>query len=236
MSSTTDPSWNRFRRRVGVTGLAAVPLLFAPTIALSTLGEPQFEGTADEVVTFLATIRNTSWAEAAMVLQSAAVLVLLWWAVTFTHVMRREEGEPSWRSTAALASIVVFTGGIVLQPSWATAAQLEDLDPGLALFAFDAGNIGFANAWLALGSFAAASGWVIVHTRMLSPALGWMAVASAAGFLTARFVWTSGFWFAPYALFWIWVVAVCIALLRGRATSSMTTPAEVGATSPIPQD
>lgn len=222
MTSTPDLAWERLRRGTAVTGLVVVPLLFAPTIAISTLGEPQFDATEEQAAAFLATVGLTSWAQTASVVQAVAAVGLLWWAVSLTQLMRRAEGEPPWRSTVALASAVVFAGSVVLEPHWETAAQIDGLDPGLALFAFDAGNIAFADAWLALGSFALASGWVMVRTRMLPPALGWLAVASGVGFVGARLVWTSTAWLVPYALFWIWVIAVCIRLLRRPAPRSVT--------------
>jgi hypothetical protein len=47
-----------------------------------------------------------------------------------------------------------------------------DLDPGLAHFAFDMGNVGFANAWVSMGSFAAFGGWAVLTTGVFRPA-GW---------------------------------------------------------------
>ena len=230
MSTNPDLAWERLRRGTAVTGLMVVPLLFAPTIAISTLGEPPFDATEDQAVAFLATSANTSWAQTAMVVQSVAALGLLWWAVALTQLMRRAEGEPPWRSTVALASVVIFTAYVVLESHWQTAVQLDDLDPGLALFAFDAGNIGFADSWLALASFAVASGWVIVRTRMLPPTLGWLALVSGVGFVAARLDWTSWVWFLPYALFWTWVIAVCVTLLRRPTSSTVTTPSSLTST------
>lgn len=223
MSDTPELACRRLRRGTAVTGLVSVPLLFAPIVAISTLGEPPFEASSDEVMTFLGNVSASSWSEITIVLQSVAALVWLWWAVGLVHLMRRAEGEPSWGSTAALASVIIFVAYVLLDSHWQTAAQLDDIDPQLALFAFDAGNIGFADAWLALGSFAAAGGWVIVSTRMVSPALGWLAIVSAAGFVAARLVWTSSLWLVPYALFWAWVIAVNVALLRGSAGPSPTS-------------
>lgn len=230
MSTNPDLAWERLRRGTAVAGLVLVPLLFAPTIAISTLGEPPFDATKDQAVAFLATSATTSWAQTAMVVQSVAAVGLLWWAVALTQLMRRAEGEPPWRSTVALASIIIFTGYVVLESHWQTAVQLDELDPGLALFAFDAGNIGFADSWLALGSFAVAGGWVIVRTRMLPSTLGWLAIASGVGFVLARFVWTSWVWLLPYALFWIWVIAVCVRLLRRPTARTVTRGSAVRST------
>jgi hypothetical protein len=41
-------------------------------------------------------------------------------------------------------------------------------------------------------------------------------VASGVGLALSRFVWTTNAWLLAYALFWIWVIAVCIRLLMGR--------------------
>lgn len=68
---------------------------------------------------------------------------------------------------------------LVLDVSWSAAVnRAADIDPGPAAYAFDAGNRGFANVWIAMGSFAIAAGWVIVLTRVLHPALGWWAVVA----------------------------------------------------------
>lgn len=231
MSTHHDPAaWDRLARGTGVTGLLTIPLVFVPTIALSTLGEPPLDARADETVAFLTNLAESSWAPVASVAQSVAVLVLLWWAAAFTHVMRRAEGEPSWRSTAALASIVILAGHVVLESSFQAAVHLRDPEPELALFAFESGNLGFANSWLALGSFAVACGWVIISTRMLAPGLGWLAVVSGAGFVVARIFWTSSLWLLPYAAFWIWVVAVSVSLLRRSRVRA--TPAATPVTAP----
>lgn len=85
--------------------------------------------------------------------------------------------------------------------SWngdAAAFRADDLEPQIARFAFDAGNVGFANAWVALGSFAICCGWVIASTRFLPRWLGWLAVASGVGLILSRAVWTSSTWLLPY--------------------------------------
>ncbi|MGW5239279.1 hypothetical protein ACWEOW_10140 [Monashia sp. NPDC004114] len=218
--ATSEQSWNRLTRTLGVLGLVTVPLLFAPTIAISTLGEPDFSGPPGDVTAFLDAVSQTSWAPAATALQILGSLALLWWAVGFAVLLRRHEGEPAWRSTVALASIVIFAAYVVLEPFWAAASARGSVSRELAVFAFDAGNIGFANSWLALGSFAVACGWVVLSARALPRWLGWLAVASGVGFVLARLDWTSGAWFLPYAAFWVWVVAVCVVLLRRGASET----------------
>jgi uncharacterized membrane protein len=50
-------------------------------------------------------------------------------------------------------------------------------------------------------------------------------VVSGVGLALSRFVWTTDVWLLPYALFWIWVVAVCIRLLRGVPSAAIVESA-----------
>jgi hypothetical protein len=92
-------------------------------------------------------------------------------------------------------------------------------------FAFDLGNLGFANIWLAMGSFAVCCGWVVLSTRILGRWLGWWAIVAGVGLILVRFAWSGEIWFAPYALFWLWVIIVCIQLIRLK----IALPEEVAA-------
>jgi hypothetical protein len=103
--------------------------------------------------------------------------------------------------------------------SWNAASfGAADIDPAVASFAFDSGNLGFANIWLAMASFAACCGWVVLSTRVVGRWLGWWAIASGLGLGVSRFFWSSAIWYLPYAAFWIWVIVLCIQLIRQRAT------------------
>jgi hypothetical protein len=96
----------------------------------------------------------------------------------------------------------------------AAAFGAADLDLAVASYAFDVSSLGFANIWLAIGSFAACSGWVVLSTRVVGRWLGWWGIASGLGLVVARFFWTSEFWLLPYAAFWIWMIIMCIQLVR----------------------
>ena len=68
---------------------------------------------------------------------------------------------------------------LLLDVSWEAASYgATDLDPAVASFAFDLGNLGFANIWLAMGSFAVCCGWVVLSTRILRRWLGWWAIVA----------------------------------------------------------
>jgi hypothetical protein len=44
--------WGRLVRRTGIIGLITVGMLFAPIVAMSTLGEPSFTATAEQTRAF----------------------------------------------------------------------------------------------------------------------------------------------------------------------------------------
>jgi hypothetical protein len=89
-------------------------------------------------------------------------------------------------------------------------------DPAVASFAFDVGNLGFANTWLATGSFAVCCAWVVLSTRVVGRWLGWWAFVAGIGLILVRFTWLGDIWIAAYALFWLWVIIVCIQLIRRK--------------------
>ena len=217
-TSSADP-WARLSRVTGGLGLAAFVLTFTPIIAVSTLGEPPFTATTEQAYAFLSRT-GAGWAEVAAALVVLAALTLVWFVAGLSLLLARAEGSPPWRAVAGLISGVLLPAYMVLDVSWDAAGhRAADIEPGLAAYAFDVGNLGFANAWVAMGSFAVASGWIVLGTRVLGRWLGWLALVAGVGLVLARFVWTSQLWLAPYFLFWIWVIIVSVQLIRGRVRS-----------------
>ena len=210
-----DP-WARLSRATGIVGLATLVLVFTPIVAISTLGEPSFTATTEEAHAFLVNA-SASWARLATAGLTVAAIGLVWFVVGLSLLFARAEGSPPWRSAGALVAGVLLPAHLLLDASWGAAAYRgSETEPGLARYAFDVGNLGFANAWVAMGSFAVACGWVVLLTRVFGRWLGWWAVVAGVGLVFARFAWTSEFWIAPYFLFWIWVIVVSVQLLRGR--------------------
>jgi hypothetical protein len=159
-----DP-WSTLARTTGVAAIAAIVLLFGPIIAISTAGEPPFDATQEEAAAFF---RNAAvgWVHAAEATASIGMLAFLWFVVGLATLLRRVEGEPAWRSTVALVSGTLVAAYGALDASWDAAANRgTELDPAVALYAFDVGNLGFANAWLAMASFAVAVGWILLDSR-----------------------------------------------------------------------
>jgi hypothetical protein len=207
-------------------------LIFAPVIAMSSLGEPNADATREEAAAFFRNTAESSWADAAGTVALLGVIVLTCFIVGLCLILRRAEGAPPWRSTTALVLGAVFVSYLFTDASWDAAGNRgADLDPGLAHYAFDLGNMGFANALVCMGSFAAFGGWAVLTTGVFRRWLGWLMTASGVGLVLTRFTWPTIAWLAPYSLFWIWVIAVCIQLLRHQHVDPEPLPRPSGGNS-----
>ena len=206
-------------RTSGWAGLVGAVLVFGAIIPLGSLGEPPLEATTKEAAEFIRNAAEADWVQPVQAVGALGMIALLWFLVGLAVLLRRAEGgDPPWRSTVALASAVLLPAYYLVNASWASAAHRGlELDPVVAAYAFDVGNIGFANTWLALGSFAGASGWVMLTSRAWPRWLGRWGVAAGAGMVLARFVWTiESAWVLLYFLFWAWLLTVAVRLVMGR--------------------
>ena len=211
-------SWIRVSRAIGWAGLVGTVLLFAAIIPLGSLGEPPLEATTSDAAAFVRNAAEADWVQPMEAVGALGIIGLMWFLVGVALLLRRAEGDPAWRSTVALASAVLLPAYYLVNASWASAAHRgHELDAAVAAYAFDVGNIGFANTWLALGSFAGASGWVMLTSRAWPRWLGRWGVAAGVGMVLARFVWTiESAWVLLYFLFWAWLLTVAVRLVMGR--------------------
>ena len=200
-------------RTTGIIGIAFLVLLFGPIIALASAGEPALEASAAEAVNYFRNLEAT-WAQLTMAASTLGMIGSLWFFVAFGFLLRRAEGDPPWRSAIATLSGALLAAYGLVGASW-EAASLHGgrITLEVADFAYAFGNVGFANVWIALASFAVCSGWVILSTRVLERWMGWWIVVAGLALVVARFVWTTAFWGVGYSLFWLWVLVVCIRLI-----------------------
>jgi hypothetical protein len=214
--STTAPTsdtvaWRRLRRVTAVAGLGSVILLFVALVG--THAEPPFNAPADEFLTHYRA-PNTVASDLRSFVFTVALVTFAWFVVALAILLRRAEGEPPWRSSIAAVSGVLFLSLVLSGNEVAATFRADDLDPQIARYAFDESQAAFANARVALGSFAACCGWVIVSTRFLPRWLGWLAIASGVGLALGRISWSNYMWLLPYLMFWLWVLALSGLLLR----------------------
>ena len=219
MSSMTAPietssdRWTRMIRSTGVVGLVTFVVLFTGLIAGSP-GEPTFLASPEEALAFYLNT-TAGWVQAAMAVAGLVAIGWIWFVVGLCLLLARAEGSPPWRSAVALVSGVILAAFLLLNTSGNAASfGAADLDLAVASYAFDVSSLGFANIWLALGAFAACSGWVVLSTRVVGRWLGWWGIASGLGLVICRFFWTSEVWLLPYFAFWIWMIIMCIQLVR----------------------
>lgn len=204
---------HRLARLTGLLGLLTVVLLFGPTIAVSTLGEPAFVTTPAAAQAFFSGA-SADWAQLTMAVTGIAGIAIVWFVAGLTTLLHRREPGLPWLSITALGSGLLVAGYAILDSSWEAAAfGAADLDPSTAQYAFDTGNLAFAGAWLAVASLAISLGWTVISTRCFARWLGWSAILCGLGLVASRFSWTSGSWLLPYALFWVWVIVVSIQLI-----------------------
>ncbi|WP_350275925.1 hypothetical protein [Kribbella sp. HUAS MG21] len=209
--------WRTASLTGGTAGLAGL-VLVGTSQALVQVGggEPAFDAPGEEILRFFEARHDTLYTIGTY-LGVLAVLALACFVSVLWALLREAEGNPAWRSAFALTSGITFVA-LLMSPGWELAGYRTDegVDAQLARYAFDMGNLGFANAWVAMAGFLAAAGWIMVGTPALPSWLGWTALAAALGFLLGRAFWTTSIWLIPYAVFWLWVVVTSIQLLRGR--------------------
>lgn len=201
-------------RVTGLCGIATVVLVLGASFANNFQGVP-FTSDAAEIVTFFQSIDDTFGA-ASSFFTAVGLIAMLWFTLGLAMVLRVYDEELPWRTVfLAGAGVVSVVSGQIA--SWDAAAFRSDsIDPQVARYAFDLGNISFVNGWVATGAVALCAGLVILSAPELPHWLGWWAVIAGSGQILARAVWTNDLAFVPMMLFWLWVVAVCGLLLVGR--------------------
>lgn len=196
------------RRTTAVAGLATLVLQFGGQALMQSEGkEPTFDASAAEVATFFARTDQELFA-AGSYLTVLSTVTFLWFLGGLYSLLRDD-----WRAPVALACGLLYVARAGVGWELAVFRVPERIDPELARLAFDLGNLSFASAWVALGGFAIATGWTFLAND-LGPRLGWLAIMAGTCLVAARAVWTDSFWFVGYAMFWLWAICLCAALLR----------------------
>lgn len=205
----------RFIKWGAIAGIA-YPILQLAAQGLIQIGgaEPSFTASPQEILEFFQA-RNTTLFTIGGLLSTVSLVAFLWFLGALWRELRLAEGSPGWISVIALgsgllAASTLNTGG------WEIAILRisEGLDPRIAQILFDEGNLSFANSWVSLGSMLLAAGIVFKEAGSYPRWLGVGSIIIAIGLILARLVWTSQIAFLPYVLFWVWMIATGIYLLR----------------------
>jgi len=201
-------------RITGACGIGTLVLVLGASMVNNYSGIP-FTADSDEIITFFRSIDDPLGAVSSF-LTAVGLIAMLWFTLGLALLLRRYDDDPPWRTTfLAGAGVVSVVSGQIA--SWDAAAyRSDDLDPQVARYAFDLGNLSFANGWVSSGAVGICAGLLFLAARELPSWLGWWAMIAGVGSVLGRAFWTHGFAFAPFTLFWLWVGVVSVMLLVGR--------------------
>jgi hypothetical protein len=155
---------------------------------------------------------------------SVGLIACLWFAIGLALTLRPHERGVPWRSAflAAAGVISVVSGQIA---SWDAAVfRSGSISPQVASYAYDLGNISFANSWVATGAVGLCAGLVMLRAPGLPRWAAWWGLLAGAGEVLARAWFRHGFAYLPFALYWAWVLAMSILLLAGCLTARSDQP------------
>ena len=212
-------------RRSGAVAAIAFPILQMVAQGLVQVGggEPAFVAPSSEIVDFFERRDATLFAIGSYV-SALSTVPFLWFVAVLWVELREAEGGAALLSMVAFASGIVAGVGYLGSGDWALAVLRieEGLDPQVARLSFDAGNFAFANLWIALGSMVLAAGLVFSRSTIYPRWLGPSSLALAGSLLLARAFWTVSIALLPYVLFWLWMIALGVVLLRRVGGSART--------------
>lgn len=180
--------------------------------------EPPFNAPAGVIADYFMA-RNLSLASSGGFLATVSIITFFWFLGALWAGLSRCEGEPSWLSLVAFGSGAAGMAALLGSGGGWELALLrlgEEVPAEIRQLLFDQGNFAFASLWVSLAGLLLASGIVTIRDGALPRWLGWYGLVVAVAFLAARAVWftASGIKFMPYVLFWIWLIAASIALIR----------------------
>ncbi len=216
MIQTASSSLERhtLARITGAAGLFTLVAVLGTSLANDYQSSPSGSD-GNEVVTFFRSLDDAVGAFSSFA-TAVGLIAMLWFSLGLAMLLRRYEGELPWRSVflagAGVTSVVAGQIG-----SWdAAVLRSDDIDPQVARYAFDLGDVSFANGWVPAGATGIMVGLIVLKSSHLPHWLGWWALLAGVGSVLARAVWTEGYAFIPFTAFWIWVAVISVALLVGR--------------------
>jgi hypothetical protein len=221
------PTQRRTLARVtGAAGITTLVVVLGTSLA-NGYQNAAFTSNAEQAVAFFRSIDDT-FGTVSSFLTAVGLIAMLWFAIGLALLLRQYDTDLPWRSAfLAGAGVVSVVSGQIA--SWDAAAfRSQDIDPQVARYAFDLGNLSFANGWVATGAIAICAGMIFLTAKDLPHWVGWWAVVAGVGMVLARAIWTSDLVFIPFTAFWLWTAVVSVLLLTGRLAVAKQTEQRVG--------
>jgi hypothetical protein len=211
-------------RITGAAGLVTLLAVVGTSIANGYQNQSMTEGTPAIVAFFRSIDDRTGWLTSYAT--SAGLVACLWFAIGLALMLRPYERGVPWRAPflAAAGVVSVVSGQIA---SWDAAAfRSATIDPRVATYAYDLGNLSFANSWVSTGAVGICAGLIMLRAPGVPRWIAYWGLVAGIGEVLARAWFRHGFAYAPFALYWAWVLALSVLLLAGRFTSS-AAPKEI---------
>ena len=206
--------WTRAGGVGGIVFFASLVVLIALMPLSHSITEPAFDAPSSA---FLAYAKSE--ADLPFALGLVGVLGLFGFALfaaVLTARFRVAEKPSDVAPTLVLLAAAIFIALWLaeLGIGFAHTFRRSDLDATSASVLSGLSNGIFVVSWSAIAAFLAASGFAALWTRALPPWLGWSALVIGIGLFLAAAAPLTAIWFFPYFLFFIWVLATSVVLLR----------------------
>ena len=143
-----SPTQQRTLARVtGLAGFTAIVLVLGTSIA-NGYQSASFTSDAAQTVASFRSLDDWFGSFSSFV-TSVGLIAMLWFTIGLALLLRRYERELPWRTAfLAGAGVVSVVSGQIA--AWDAAAfRSSDIGPQVARYAFDLGNLSFANSWVA---------------------------------------------------------------------------------------
>jgi len=210
--------WTRAGALGGIVFFFSLLVLIALMPLSHSVQEPAFDAPSSAVLAYARSETDLPFA-----LSLIGVLGLFGFAVFAAVLTTRFRLEGSrWD----VASTLVLLAAVTFMVLWLAELGLglgqtfrrNDLDATGASVLSGLANGIFVVSWSAIAAFLGACGFAVLWTRTLPSWLGWSAVViGIAMFLSGAAPLTS-VWFLPYVMFFGWVLAASVVLLRTGLT------------------
>jgi hypothetical protein len=211
-------------KKIGAAAGIAYPVLQMAAQGLIQIGgsEPPFSASAQDILAFFQA-RNLALFQVGGYISVLSVVVFIWFLGALWDTLHNEEGGTGWLSMIAIGSGVA-TAAALNEGGWSLAVfRLNDgIDPQIARLLFDQGNFNFANSWVTVGSMVLAAGLILKRSNRFPSWFGWVSILLAVGLFLARVVWTSSIAFAPYVLYWVWMITLGVMMMRRASTGELS--------------
>lgn len=198
----------------GVSGILFVVLEFASSLVGGT-GEPPFQGPAKDWLTHYSNLR-----ELFLLVPYTAGLPMLFFLffVGALHMKLRLAND----GAKVTSTLVLVFGGVaaamLLSAAGATSAAMlrvtHGLDESGASTLSGLSNEYFVMSFFAIGGLLIAVGIGALESQALSTWLAWSGILIGLGLVIAVAGQLTAFWLIPFFLFYLWVVAVSVVLIR----------------------